>query len=185
MNQPLMKKNVTGASLRRSRPPRSVLLRMAADERRAKRIEALKRAHPEVTWKDIADYVGVSERSAHAWRATGGIDPKNARRLSQFFQSLGDRISDEYVYRGDHEDVPNLMDVFGSDQPQPSVIEGLLREVLSRLDKLDELADRLEALEKDFRQARREDAAHDLEVLQRIEAALPSQQRRPPQAPPQ
>lgn len=185
MSQPFMKKNLSGASLRRSRPPRSVLLRMAADERRAKRIEALKHAHPEVTWKDIADYVGVSERSAHAWRATGGIDPKNARRLTQFFQSLGDQITDDYVYRGDHEDVPNLMDVLGSDPPQPNVIEGLLREVLSRLDGLEQLAGRVGQLEERLDLLRGQQAASDAEALARHEEVLRAIRRRPRQEPPQ
>src|SRR4051812_13463506 len=98
MNQALMKKNLSGASLRRPKPARSVLLRMAADERRAKRVDALKKAHPELTWKEIADHVGVSERSAHSWRATGEIGPKNARKLTAFFQSLGDQIPDDYIW---------------------------------------------------------------------------------------
>jgi hypothetical protein len=181
MSQALMKKNLTAASLRHRKPPRTVLLRMAADERRAKRIEALKQGHPEVTWKDIADYVGVSERSAHAWRATGGIDPKNARKLTQFFQGLGDRITDDYVYRGDHEDVPNLMDVFGSDPPQPNVIEELLRELISRIGRLEPLADRVAELEKELELLRGQLAASDVEATARHEEVLRAIQRPPQQ----
>lgn len=184
MSQALANQSLSRASLRRPKPARTVLLRMAADERRAQRIRALKEGHPGVTWKQIADYVGVSERSALNWQATGEIGYPNAKRLAQFFRERGERISEEYVWRGDHEPPTNLLPMPNPEPSQPNIIEALLREILSRLDRLDELADQLVALEERFAQARREDLAHDMVVLRRIEEGLSEQRRQPPQEPP-
>lgn len=41
---------------------------MAADQERADRIRALKQGRPDLTWRRIADHVGVTERSATDWQ---------------------------------------------------------------------------------------------------------------------
>jgi hypothetical protein len=172
MSQALTKKNLSPASLRRPKPARTVLLRMAADERRAKRIRALWEEDPEVTWKQIADYVGVAERSAHQWAATGGISYPNAKKLAQFFIARGKNISEEYVWRGDREATPNLIDMPASEPPHEDNVEALLREVLSRLDELEQPEGRLAQIEEQLRLLRAERAADAAEALKRNEEVL-------------
>lgn len=118
------------ASSTRMGSRRSVLLRMAKDQARAERIRALKDANPEITWDEIADYVGVSARAANAWAAHGGIAPQNARRLAEFFS-----VDYELLYRGPVDGSPDLMAVLaaGKGPTQLDDIERKLDEVLSRL----------------------------------------------------
>lgn len=172
MSQAITNKNLTRASLRRPKPARTVLLRMAADDRRAQRLRALKEEHPEVTWKEIADYVGVTERSAHQWAATGGISYPNAKKVARFFRERGDHISEEYVWRGDREATPNLIDMLGSEPPHDDNVEALLREVLSRLDELERPGGRLAQIEEQLRLLRAERAADAAEALKRNEEVL-------------
>lgn len=63
-----------------------MLLRMAADQERADRIRALKQARPDLTWRRIADAVGVTERSATDWQVKGGISYENAKKLADVFE---------------------------------------------------------------------------------------------------
>jgi hypothetical protein len=86
------------ASLRRQHSPRTVLIRMAADQARADRIRALKEEHPELTWARIADDVGVKERSAIEWQSTGGISYDNAIKLARVFD-----VDTEWLFRGKGE----------------------------------------------------------------------------------
>jgi hypothetical protein len=86
-------------SLRRTGTARTVLLRMAADQERAARIDALKETRPDLTWRRIADHVGVSERSAYNWKVTGGIDYENAKKLAGVFD-----VDVDYIWRGPAEE---------------------------------------------------------------------------------
>lgn len=84
---------------------------MAADEARAERIRALyeerKEENPRFTWRAIAEHVGVSERAAHAWGKTGGINPEHVPKLAEILQA--DR---DYIWRGPRpEETPDLMDI--------------------------------------------------------------------------
>lgn len=72
-----------------------MLLRMAADQERADRIRALKLERPDLTWRRIADYVGVAERSATDWQKKGGIDYDNAKKLAALFE-----VDVDYIWRG-------------------------------------------------------------------------------------
>ncbi len=118
-----MKKAHSRASLRASGTAHTVLLRMAADEARAQRIRDLKAEHPDVTWKEIADYVGVSERSAHTWRATGAMSRGNATKLAVFFREHGADIDPDYIWRGERPPTPNLMHVLDNGDDQLDRIE--------------------------------------------------------------
>jgi hypothetical protein len=98
-----------------------VLLRMAADQERADRIRALKLSRPDLTWRRIADHVGVTERSATDWQKLGGIDYENAKKLAEIFE-----VEHEYIWRGPTEE-----------ERAPSPFAGQ-----------DALADRFDALEQ-------------------------------------
>jgi uncharacterized protein YerC len=95
MNRNPMNNNFSPASLRRTGTARTVLLRMAADQERADRIRALKLARPDLTWRRIADHVGVSERAASDWQKKGGIEYANAKKLAALFE-----VDVDYVWRG-------------------------------------------------------------------------------------
>lgn len=58
---------------------------MAHDEARAERIRHLKEQRPDLTWRRIADAVGVGERSALYWQQTGGIGYETSRKLADVF----------------------------------------------------------------------------------------------------
>lgn len=90
------------ASLRGSRGARTVLLRMAADQERADRIRALKQERPDLTWRRIADHVGVTERSATDWQKKGGIDYANAVKLASLFE-----VDVDYIWRGTESETPD------------------------------------------------------------------------------
>lgn len=75
---------------------------MAADEARAERIRDLKNAHPELTWRRIAEHVGVSERAAVDWQKTGGISYENAGKLAELFPET----TLDQIWRGE---TPHLM----------------------------------------------------------------------------
>jgi hypothetical protein len=72
---------------------------MAADQERADRIRALKLERPDLTWRRIADYVGVTERSATDWQKKGGIDYANAEKLATLFE-----VDVDYIWRGPAEE---------------------------------------------------------------------------------
>jgi hypothetical protein len=89
------KHNHRPASLRGSGGARTVLLRMAADQERAERIRALKQERPDLTWRRIADHVGVTERSATDWQRKGGMEYDNAKKLAELFE-----VDVDYIWRG-------------------------------------------------------------------------------------
>src|SRR4051794_2196480 len=127
MSQAFMKKRSTSHSLRQGKDARTVLLRMAHDEARAKRIRSLKDRFPDLKWREIADYVGVRERSVYAWPKTGGIDRTNVKKLAEFFQrELGAAdVTAEWIWRGDTE-TPDLMNTLNGERSQLDRIEKML-----------------------------------------------------------
>jgi isopentenyldiphosphate isomerase len=97
-----MRYNTRRAPLRASHSAHTVRLRMAADQERADRIRALKQDRPDLTWRRIADHVGVTERSAADWQVKGGIDYTNAEKLAELFE-----VDVDYIWRGP-VDTPDL-----------------------------------------------------------------------------
>jgi transcriptional regulator with XRE-family HTH domain len=93
---------------------------MAADQERADRIRALKQARPDLTWRRIADAVGVTERSATDWQKKGGIDYDNAKKLAEVFE-----VEVDYIWRGP-----------SADERAPSPFAGQ-DAVMDRLDAID------------------------------------------------
>lgn len=75
---------------------------MAADQERADRIRALKHGRPDLTWRRIADYVGVTERSATDWQSKGGISYENAKKLASLFE-----VDVDYIWRGTETGTPD------------------------------------------------------------------------------
>jgi hypothetical protein len=109
---------------------------MAKDQARAERIRGLKDQNPEITWDEIASYVGVSPRAAGAWAANGGIAPQNAKRLAKFFS-----VEYDWLYHGPRQESPDLMDALGGATP------AVLMHRLDGLEtKVDHLADLLTEL---------------------------------------
>ena len=146
------------ASLSRRPPARTVLLRMAADDARAQRIRDLKAARPDLRWSDIADAVGVRERSAIEWQKTGAMAHDNAVRLAGVFD-----VDVDWLWRGPRAETPDLIAALpnGNTTTQFDRIEA----------KLDELLARLPATQ-----------TPDEEVVAEVEAE--SQRRDPPQTSP-
>lgn len=105
-----------------------MLLRMAADQERADRIRALKQERPDLTWRRIADFVGVTERSATDWQVKGGISYDNAKRLAELFE-----VDVDYVWRGP-ADVPQ--EATPSPFAGPDALAEALGVVESKLDRV-------------------------------------------------
>lgn len=76
---------------------------MAADEERAARIRQLKADRPGVTWRQISEHVGVTERAAQEWPKSGGIDYANATKLAEF---MG--VDPDWLWAGPKRDTPEL-----------------------------------------------------------------------------
>lgn len=133
MKQAISKKSFRPASLREPRSARTVLLRMAADQERADRIRALKLARPDLTWRRIADHVGVSERAASDWQKKGGIEYANAEKLAGLFD-----VDVDYIWRGTETATPD-----------PFADNGDLESQLHRI------AERLETAETEREEMRR------------------------------
>ena len=150
-----MKQTLRRGSLPAQRRARSVLLAMAADQERANRIRALKEAHPDVKWREIADFVGVSERSAIAWGSTGAIAHGNAARLTEFFQGLGSTIDDDFIWRGPRVPAPDLMAQFGPGDSVEDKLTRLLDGQQTLIRGLAEVAAELKALQGAATPARR------------------------------
>ncbi len=83
---------------------------MAADQARAERLKALKLARPDVTWGQLADEVGVTERSVAEWAKTGQMSYGNAKKVAAFFKA--DR---DWFWRGPEAESPDLMGVLSPD----------------------------------------------------------------------
>jgi hypothetical protein len=130
---------------------------MAADQERAERIRALKQARPDLTWRRIADHVGVTERSATDWQKKGGIEFENAKKLAALFE-----VDVDYIWRGTESDTPSPF--AGQDQTADQLerVEALLRQQNELLDRQSAVLERIEAAI-----AREQDAARAAEEATR------------------
>jgi hypothetical protein len=128
--QALKKKKLANTSLKRRRTPRTVLLRMAADADRAERIRSLKEANPQVRWRMVADYVGVTDRSVADWASKGAMSYDHAKKLAEFF-----KVDLDWLWRGPEQQSPDLMTALSEDGPQSQLddIQRKLDELLTRL----------------------------------------------------
>lgn len=108
MSQVVTKKHLTRASLWPADDPRTVLLRMAANQERAERLRLLKRETPGVTWRQLAEYVDVVERSVYDWLKTGAMEFDNAAKVAEFFTAHGRATDTRWFYFGEAVS-PDLM----------------------------------------------------------------------------
>lgn len=129
-SQPSRKKNLMATSLKRARSPHSLLLRMAADAERAQRLKMIKDERPDLTWPQVADAVGVSERSVAAWAKDGQMSYGNAKKLALF---LG--VGLDWLWRGPQPESPDLMSALTT----PG-------DLAQRLDQIDERGQRIEGM---------------------------------------
>jgi hypothetical protein len=153
-----------------------VLLRMAADQERADRIRALKLERPDLTWRRIADYVGVAERSATDWQKKGGIDYDNAKKLAALFE-----VDVDYIWRGPIESERAPSPFAGQDAiaERLAAIEERVtdqlaehaRRVENLLTRQGEILDRIEQATERERQATK-DAQTTAQGLRELLAAL-------------
>jgi transcriptional regulator with XRE-family HTH domain len=126
---------------------------MAEDEGRAQRIAELKEAHPRLTWRKIADAVGVSERAATQWQRTGALKPENAEALAKLFG-----VDFDYVWVGPRPDTPDLFVDRRASEDRIARMETRVEEYATRFDRLlDAQSDLLERI---------------LLILERVEAKL-------------
>lgn len=133
MSQALTKRNLTRGSLRDHEDARTVLLRMAMDTGRAQRIRDLKQTRPDLTWAQVADKVGVTERSALDWQRAGGISHANCKKLAKVFGVDADWLWSG-VQRGE---TPDLMAAIGGGASQLDRIEAKLDDLLNRVGALE------------------------------------------------
>jgi transcriptional regulator with XRE-family HTH domain len=161
-HEPEGSRYIMSASLSRRITPRNVRPRMA-DKERAQRIRTLKKQHPGMTWRHIADEVGVDTRSAQAWRKTGGISAKNAVKLAEVFG-----VSYEFLW-------------FGKEKgPTPDLLAGVSR--IDQVDavrdefrdKVDKITAQLAAVEIDI-ESQNANLAQQTDLLERIQAAVTQQ----------
>lgn len=160
MKQPFEKDRYRPGSLRDTRSARTVLLRMAADQERADRIRALKLDRPDLTWRRIADHVGVSERAASDWQKKGGIEYANAEKLAALFE-----VDVDYIWRGTETNTPDLS--------RNHAGETQLDRIEAKLDRLLNLFPAIELPEDDS-----DDLEH-LPALVGDEPETPSEQQTP------
>lgn len=115
------------ASLKRARSPRTVLLRMAADAERAQRLKAIKDERPDLTWPQVAEAVGVTDRSVAAWAKDGQMSYSNAKKLALF---LG--VDLDWLWRGPAESPDLMAALTTSDDLAKRLdrIEGMLEQLL-------------------------------------------------------
>lgn len=131
------------ASLRGSRSARSVLLRMAADQDRAERIRKLKSDNPGLTWRAIADHVGVTERAAADWAKSGGIAYDNAKKLAELLEVDPDyiwrgnlNVPDPFVRPASNDDLAGTREEFHA---RVDYVETLLGDLADRIDRNERL----------------------------------------------
>lgn len=133
---------------------------MAKDAERlaeqAQRLRDLKR-FARVTNRDIADATGVTERQVQRWTSESqpsDIESQNLKKLAAYLGTSPDYIE------------------YGTDRKRagiPKLLESL--DLEAKIDLLVGLPDQISQLEEQVRLLRAELAAHDAEVLQRVEAA--------------
>lgn len=179
MNHKTTTHNFRPASLRGTGSARTVLLRMAADQERADRIRALKQDRPDLTWRRIADHVGVSERAATDWQKKGGIEYDNAKKLAAIF-----KVDVDYIWRGDPQQAPDMFPPADADErmatmearlmEQAEIIRGLLEQQNGLLARQSSILERIERVQAGEEAAvgRLESATQRAdEVVHRLDAA--------------
>lgn len=144
------KANFRPASLRQPGSARTVLLRMAADQERADRIRALKLERPDLTWRRIADYVGVSERAASDWQKKGGIEYDNAKKLAALFE-----VDVDYVWRGSPQQAPDLFPAPAIERELAAVLADIKAQLAEQTRVLDEIKAHAAAAERMLAEQRR------------------------------
>lgn len=125
--QPVRKKNLMAASLRDYPDARSVLLRMAQDAERARRIRKLKGLRPALKWRQVAEAVGVAERTVASWAAKGQIGYENCEKLADFFG-----VDRDWLFSGRRKDAADSATL-------PDVDQDALSRLASIERKLDQL----------------------------------------------
>jgi hypothetical protein len=130
MSQDLTTRKFTRRSLSEPRSARTVLLRMAEDQERADRLRALKDEYPSVTWRQLAEHVGVAERSVLNWAAGKGMDYDHAVKAAEFFRGLGADIPDDYVWRGHRADTPDPFSAVEGASARLAALEGMVKQLL-------------------------------------------------------
>jgi hypothetical protein len=132
---------------------------MAADDERAQRISALKDDRPDLTWRRIADAVGVSERAAFEWKKSGGIDYENAKKLADVFE-----VDVDYIWRGrETADTPDLSALQGAAREEQ--LDGVSAEFSVRVDNVEAALERIEASIEQARNEREDQAAEIRRLL--------------------
>jgi hypothetical protein len=168
---------------------------MAADQERAERIRALKQERPDLTWRRIADHVGVSERSATDWQRKGGMEYDNAKKLAELFE-----VDVDYIWRGTESATPEpfangngssvedrleqLADQIAHDRADR---EANITEVKNLIQAQNELLATQERILEEIRDAtaKQQDAAHRLErMTQEAVEAMPARPARAPRRAP-
>jgi hypothetical protein len=103
---------------------------MAEDQERADRLRTLKDEYPSVTWRQLAEHVGVRERSVLNWAAGKGMDYDHAVKVAEFFRDLGEDIADDYVWRGLRANTPTPFAVGDETAARMAALEGDLKQLL-------------------------------------------------------
>ena len=109
---------------------------MAEDQERGERLRALKDAHPSVRWGQLADAVGVRERSVLNWAAGKGIEYENAVKAAVFFRELGEDIDDDYIWRGARTDTPSPFAQTDALLDRIAAVEDLVKQLLHERESL-------------------------------------------------
>jgi hypothetical protein len=137
MSQVLTKRNLMKSSLWGADDPRTVLLRMAANQERAERLRLLKAETPGVTWRQVAEHCNVVERSVYGWLRNGAMEYDNAVKVAEFFSAHGRPTRARWLYFGNPAASPDLMDAMRTEEGETvsarlSRIETMLAELLAR-----------------------------------------------------
>jgi transcriptional regulator with XRE-family HTH domain len=144
---------------------------MAEDEGRAQRIAELKEAHPRLTWRKIADAVGVSERAATQWQRTGALKPENAEALAKLFG-----VDFDYVWVGPRPDTPDLfVDRRASVPDAEQRLARMEQQIAGLIDAVSDVITEAREVIDDFKTYRSEISGQltgQTGILKRIEAKL-------------
>lgn len=181
MKHKLKNQSFRSSSLHDTRTARSVLLQMAADQDRAERIQALKQARPDLTWRAIADHVGVSERAAANWKNGGGIEYDNAKKLAEIFE-----VDVDYIWRGNEPEAPSpfagrdeLADRLDRIESQLAELTEIVRAAfIGRTEQGDAIITRLGNLERALSEKQDALLPGVRDLLQELEVARPGASRR-------
>jgi hypothetical protein len=143
---------------------------MAAEQERGDRIRALKLSRPDLTWRRIADYVGVTERSATDWQKTGGIDYDNAKKLAKLFE-----VDLDFLWRGPVEE-ERAPSPFAGQDALADRFDELQRQVTDQLEEHARKVEELLARQSTILARIEEAIGPHTQAAERIEAAVAQQQ---------